>query len=62
MRERLLQIQRDNNWSDRQMAERLGITRSRWAQIRKMGEALSGEVKIAAAKAWPELAPLLTAE
>lgn len=61
MRERLMQMQRDLGWSDRQMAERLGVTRARWAQIRG-GEALSGDVKIAAAKAWPELAPLLTAE
>lgn len=51
----LTAIQRRNGWSDREMAERLGIDRSYWTHIRLGRMDLSHTLALRAAGLWPEL-------
>lgn len=55
MQERLVQIQRDNDWSDREMAERLGCSRPLWNLIRRGKAEISGDLAVRAVGAFPEL-------
>ena len=55
MRERLLQIQRREGLTDAQVAERLGIARSTWTEVRNDRLPMSDRVQLAAVRAFPEL-------
>jgi transcriptional regulator with XRE-family HTH domain len=55
MLSRLIAIQRREGWTDLQMAERLGISRSAWSMIRREVLPLSERVQMASARAFPEL-------
>lgn len=55
MLELLIGIQRREGWTDLQMAQRLGISRSAWSMIRRDVLPLSERVQLAGARAFPEL-------
>lgn len=55
MREKLIRLQQTNEWTDAEMAARLGIARSTWTEIKNDRLPLSHRVQMAAARAFPEL-------
>lgn len=55
MKDKLIAIQRENDWQDAEMASRLGIARSTWTDIRNGRLALSERTQLAAARAFPQL-------
>lgn len=55
MKERLLAIQSENGWNDREMAERLGCSRPLWSLIRQGKTEVSADLAVRAAGAFPEL-------
>jgi transcriptional regulator with XRE-family HTH domain len=59
---KLLSIQTDLGLNDRQMAERLGVSRSAWNMIRNERIPLTDRVQMAAARAFPELRADLLAQ
>jgi len=63
LRDKLLAIQQDRDWSDREMAAALRINRARWQQIRAGSNISMGrKVLDGVAKAFPELFPEIMAE
>lgn len=55
MREKLIGLQKTNEWTDAEMAGRLGVARSTWTEIKNGRLRVSEKVQIAAARAFPEL-------
>jgi transcriptional regulator with XRE-family HTH domain len=55
--DRLTGIQRRDKLTDREMAARLGISRSAWNMIRRGKLPLTDRVQVRAARAFPELLP-----
>lgn len=55
MLNKLREIQQREAWTDARMAERLGIARSTWTEIKNGRLAFSGRHQMAAAAAFPEL-------
>lgn len=63
LRERLIEIQRGHEWADREMAEKLGITREAWRQVRTgICKELGRQLIRGALRAFPELSPEILAE
>lgn len=52
---KLREIQRRNDWTDEQMAARLGVARSTWTELKNDRLPLSERVQMRAAGAFPEL-------
>jgi transcriptional regulator with XRE-family HTH domain len=52
---KLIAIQQREGWKDREIAERLGIARSTWVDVRNGNLPLSERVQMKAARAFPEL-------
>lgn len=52
---KLREIQRHNDWTDEQMAGRLGVARSTWTELKNDRLPLSERVQMRAARAFPEL-------
>ncbi len=52
---KLILIQERNGWADRLMAERLGVARSTWTDMRNGRLSLSAKVQMQAARSFPEL-------
>lgn len=55
MLKRLLEIQVREKFVDREMANRLGIARSTWTDVRNGNRRLSEALQLAAVRAFPEL-------
>lgn len=55
MLSKLKDIQISNGWRDQDMAERLGVARTTWTELRNGHLVLSDRVKLAAVRAFPEL-------
>jgi transcriptional regulator with XRE-family HTH domain len=55
MLSKLKDIQIRNGWRDHDMAERLGIARSTWTDLKNGQLVLSERVQMAAVRAFPEL-------
>jgi transcriptional regulator with XRE-family HTH domain len=61
MLSKLREMQLAHRWTDQEMADRLGVARSTWTEIKNHRLPLSDRVQIRAAGAFPELlADLLT--
>lgn len=59
MRDRLIQIQRRERLTDKEMAARLEVARSTWTDVKNGRLAVSDATTMAAARAFPELIPAL---
>ncbi len=55
----LVAFQLRHGWSDRQFAERLGVSNGLWSAVRRKRKRLGRKVLQGAASAFPELQPLL---
>lgn len=55
MLSKLRTIQTRESWTDAQMASRLGIARTTWADVRNERIPLSERVQLMAVRAFPEL-------
>lgn len=55
MRDKLIQIQNRNGWADSEMAERLGVARTTWTEVKNGRNPISARMQMAAASAFPEL-------
>lgn len=49
----LERLQRDRDWSDREMAEALGISRSMWSHVKAGRRGMGPEVLVGIVKAFP---------
>lgn len=57
--ERLIQKQRDNNQTDEEFADFLGVPRSTWQLTRSGVKPVARRIAVAAAKTFPDLKPLV---
>lgn len=49
----LVRIQRERDWSDREMAEAMGISRSMWSHVKSGRRAMGPQVLVGIVKAFP---------